>query len=325
MNRQRTGRQDIVASDAVASFRRSRRLAHNGVRGYSLVEMIVSIVVVGVLISMGVPRFQQSLEQARANVAGANLQAIWSAQRLYWLENRTYATNLAMLQSVTTPNFSPLIDPSLCTAVTPYTYEVTSPDNGNTFTATADSYIALSRIFRLVWRMDHRPEWRDQRINLEGRPGCPHRTGIPMRQNRSIPAAGTGAPPQQQEPVGCGTVHSSTRRCAFTTAPRCRAHGGYVLFEVQMAFVVLGIGLAGLSPLVVMQLRQVRMLEMRLRGQVVETSRITGVSQAMVIMSGGVALPTPTYYIVKWKNPWEGRSWASSASCPDPCRRPRAI
>jgi hypothetical protein len=87
-------------------------------------------------------------------------------------------------------------------------------------------------------------------------------------------------------------------------APRCRVRPGYVLFDVQMAFVVLGIGLAGLCPLVVMQLRQVRMLEMRLRGQVIETSRVTGVSRAMVITSGGVTLPTPTYYLVKWKNPW---------------------
>ena len=48
-----------------------------------------------VLLAMGVPRFQLSLEQARANVAGANLRSIWSAQRLYWLENRTYAPDLA--------------------------------------------------------------------------------------------------------------------------------------------------------------------------------------------------------------------------------------
>ena len=79
-----------------------------------------------------------------------------------------------------------------------------------------------------------------------------------------------------------------------------------------MAFMVLGIGLAALCPLVVMHLRQVRMLEMRLRGQVVETSRITGVSQPMVIKSGGVTLPTPVYYIMQWKNPW-ARKLAGSA------------
>jgi prepilin-type N-terminal cleavage/methylation domain-containing protein len=137
MIEQRTERRDMVATVAVAILGRRLHLDHTEERGYSLVEMMVAIMVVGVLISMGVPRFSQSLEQARANVAGANLQAIWSAQRLYWLENRIYATDLATLQSLTTPNFSPLIDPSLVTAVTPYTYVVTSPDDGNTFTATA--------------------------------------------------------------------------------------------------------------------------------------------------------------------------------------------
>jgi hypothetical protein len=89
-----------------------------------------------------------------------------------------------------------------------------------------------------------------------------------------------------------------------------------VLFDVQMAFVVLGIGLAGLCPLVVMQLRQVRMLEMRMRGQVIETSRVTGVSRAMVITSGGVTLPTPTYYLLRWKNPWVQKLTGSAQILP---------
>ena len=137
MTEKLTGRQVIGTTCAVTKFVRRWRASRTGERGYSLVEMMVAIIVVGVLISMGVPRFQLSLEQARANVAGANLQAIWSAQRLYWLENRAYAIDLTTLQTLTTPSFSPLIDPSLCTAITPYTYEVTSPDNGITFTATA--------------------------------------------------------------------------------------------------------------------------------------------------------------------------------------------
>ena len=137
MTKRRAERRDTVATGAVAVPGYRVRPDRTAERGYSLIEMVVAIMVVGILISMGVPRFSQSLEQARANAAGANLQAIWSAQRLYWLENRTYAADLATLQSLTTPNFSPLIDPSLVTAVTPYTYVVTSPDDGNTFTATA--------------------------------------------------------------------------------------------------------------------------------------------------------------------------------------------
>ncbi len=58
---------------------------------------------------------------------------------------------------------------------------------------------------------------------------------------------------------------------------------------------MLGIGLAGLCPLVVMQLRQVRVLEKRLQGQVVQRSWTGSTSTTM--------LPSQTYYLVPWQNP----------------------
>jgi type II secretory pathway pseudopilin PulG len=106
-------------------------LSGPGRRGYTLVEAFVALVIMCVLISMGIPRFQLSLEKARADVAGANLRSIWSAQRLYWLENRNYATDLPTLQSAN------LIDPTLPTATAPYTYSITVAPDGSTFTASA--------------------------------------------------------------------------------------------------------------------------------------------------------------------------------------------
>lgn len=71
---------------------------------------------------------------------------------------------------------------------------------------------------------------------------------------------------------------------------------GYSLLEVQVAFAILGIGLAGLCPLVVMRLRQVRQLELRFQGHVVQTSIVTGQSQTM--------LQGNQYFLVPWTNPW---------------------
>jgi len=65
---------------------------------------------------------------------------------------------------------------------------------------------------------------------------------------------------------------------------------------VQVAFAVLGIGLAGLCPFVVTQLRQVRQLELRFQGHVVQTSPGSGTSQTM--------LAGNSYYIVPWTNVW---------------------
>jgi prepilin-type N-terminal cleavage/methylation domain-containing protein len=99
--------------------------------GFTLMELIVALVIMSVLLAMGVPRFTLCLEQSRAHVAGANLRAIWSAQRLYWLQNpnRMYAPDL--------PTLANLIDPSLATATAPYVYSVSVPTDGSTFTATA--------------------------------------------------------------------------------------------------------------------------------------------------------------------------------------------
>jgi prepilin-type N-terminal cleavage/methylation domain-containing protein len=99
--------------------------------GYSLIEALVALVMMSVLVAMGVPRFQLSLEQSRANVAGANLRSIWSAQRLYWLESRSYAPDLTTLASAN------LVDPSFASANAPYTYSVTVSSDGSSVSATA--------------------------------------------------------------------------------------------------------------------------------------------------------------------------------------------
>ena len=70
---------------------------YGGTRGYTLVEMMIVLVVMSVMISLALPRFSRSLESARADVAGANLRAIWTAERIYWLDNRTYTANLNVL------------------------------------------------------------------------------------------------------------------------------------------------------------------------------------------------------------------------------------
>jgi hypothetical protein len=64
------------------------------------------------------------------------------------------------------------------------------------------------------------------------------------------------------------------------------------LLEVQVAFVLLGLGMMGLCRLVVMQLRQVRRLELRLQAQVDNTR------------SGQTMLDGQEHFIVPWKNPW---------------------
>ncbi len=71
---------------------------------------------------------------------------------------------------------------------------------------------------------------------------------------------------------------------------------GSWMLEVQIAFVLLGIGLAGLCPFVVMQLRQLRNLESRLTAYTY-TYHSVGMP-ARTVQSNQI------YYLVPWNNPW---------------------
>ncbi len=104
----------------------SRRSKLGGAdRGYTLTELMVALVVVGVLTCFGMPRFTHALEQSRVDVAAANLRAIWSAQRLYWLKHQTYADSLASL--ISDPgdgeNF---VDPNVNSTSSTYVCSITS-------------------------------------------------------------------------------------------------------------------------------------------------------------------------------------------------------
>ncbi len=104
--------------------RRGRR------RGATLVEVAVVTAIIAVMTSISVPSFRLSMERAKADLAAAHLQAIWSAQQLYWLENHAYADDLSDLSSLG------LLDPSLSGAAQGYAYAITA-GSATDFTATA--------------------------------------------------------------------------------------------------------------------------------------------------------------------------------------------
>ena len=98
--------------------------------GYSLIEVLVALTIISILTSMAVPAFQRAVDQSRADIAGANLRAIWSAERCYWLENRTYTSDLSTLVTLD------LLDPAIVSSSTFYSYQITAATSSS-FTAKA--------------------------------------------------------------------------------------------------------------------------------------------------------------------------------------------
>ncbi len=67
---------------------------------YSTMEAMVAVVVIGILIAQAVPAYKRATEQAHLDAAAQQLMSIWSAQRVYRLENDAYAGSLTTLRNL---------------------------------------------------------------------------------------------------------------------------------------------------------------------------------------------------------------------------------
>jgi len=74
---------------------RDQRIKDND--GFTLIEVITTIVIVGVLASLALPRFGGAIERMRATEGVQILTALLGAQRAYEIETGAYATALADL------------------------------------------------------------------------------------------------------------------------------------------------------------------------------------------------------------------------------------
>ena len=59
-------------------------------RGLTLMELMVTLVVLGVLIGVVIPGFQNFYEQSRSREAISLLDSVWMAQKLHYVHNNRY-------------------------------------------------------------------------------------------------------------------------------------------------------------------------------------------------------------------------------------------
>jgi prepilin-type N-terminal cleavage/methylation domain-containing protein len=97
-------------------------------RGFSLVELMVALAIFGAIIAFAAPSFRRSAEQSHADIAMANLRAIWTAERLYWIEHGQYAESLAVLADLDLLDSEFNSDENV--VMSRYTYSQPTVDNG---------------------------------------------------------------------------------------------------------------------------------------------------------------------------------------------------
>lgn len=64
-------------------------------KGFTLIEILIVLIIIGILATLAIPQFQSMAEKARKAEALTNLSAIYTAQQVYRLENGNYADVVA--------------------------------------------------------------------------------------------------------------------------------------------------------------------------------------------------------------------------------------
>ena len=105
-------------------------------KGFTLIELMIVVVIIGILAALAIPRFMQATTKSKQSEAKQLLKQVYTMQRAYRQEFDTYACN-GLTASAAAPNsFNTLgveVQPSAR-----YSYAMVSALNSFTCTATAN-------------------------------------------------------------------------------------------------------------------------------------------------------------------------------------------
>lgn len=91
--------------------------------GSTLLEVLLVLLVLGILVGWGSPRFDVAVEQTRVDQAAGALRSLWLAERLHWLEHKAFSDDLAGLADAR------LVDQALVAQTAPFVFSIEGADD----------------------------------------------------------------------------------------------------------------------------------------------------------------------------------------------------
>jgi type IV pilus assembly protein PilA len=122
---------------------------HRSQRGFTLIELMIVVVIIGILAALAIPRFMRATTKSKQSEAKQILKQVYAMERAYRQEYDTYWGNGISASAAAQNNFGRIGVEIMSTAR--YTYSIVQ--DANTFTATGTSGILDDDATTDVWTM----------------------------------------------------------------------------------------------------------------------------------------------------------------------------